>query len=577
MEVVSSSARKNKRLVNATITVLITVVLFFVSVQMILHRFGVECENKYSVDRCYIVTNYTDGITRFSVNNRFEPINTGDEAWISFTVPQGIYTIFPNPVLRFNYYNCAIKIFDEKDNLIYSDGWVDVGKSVPEKFIGNATCVLPLFTKAYNLSGQCIKIYMYSLADRSNSDFNAYIVRSVDSWKVPIDGHQGLFVMLMAVVVISALLALYGIVKSLFNMTIDIGVSVFLMVFSFSMWSMGSQNMVGVLIQNLDMCAKVEYYALYTLSIAIALFGFTFFKSGIFHIIWGWVLLGVSVFFLTVCAIHVFSDTLSVQSFMVFLLVIIIAEVIFLAIGTNIDKKIRGEISTVIIRCGVLIMLLMASLEIGRYFLMFLPDAEAVAKSQLGAYAALVLTGIMMTYYIILTLEAQTSIVERQQLEEIAYKDTLTGIPNRSYFNREMDVMSNNEQKEYTMFFMDLNNLKKANDEYGHDMGDKLIKSAAACMTKAFAEKGVYCRWGGDEFIAFVPGSADNGDECLRVLKDSIESLNQSGDFPFSVSAAIGEVRSDPSDPIDPNSAIREADVRMYETKKKMKASINAV
>ena len=96
-------------------------------------------------------------------------------------------------------------------------------------------------------------------------------------------------------------------------------------------------------------------------------------------------------------------------------------------------------------------------------------------------------------------------------------------------------------------------------------------------MTKAFAEKGVYCRWGGDEFIAFVPGSADNGDECLRVLKDSIESLNQSGDFPFSVSAAIGEVRSDPSDPIDPNSAIRVADVRMYETKKKMKASINAV
>ena len=177
-----------------------------------------------------------------------------------------------------------------------------------------------------------------------------------------------------------------------------------------------------------------------------------------------------------------------------------------------------------------------------------------------------------MTYYIILILEAQTTIVERQKLEEIAYTDTLTGIPNRTFFNRRIDEMSGNEQKEYTMIFMDLNNLKKTNDEFGHEMGDKLIKAAAGCMTAAFEGKGIYCRWGGDEFVAFVPGSEETGKDCVNILKKSLEDINQAKEFIFDISAAIGEVRSDNKNPIDPNSAIREADVRMYEIKKQMKA-----
>ena len=181
-----------------------------------------------------------------------------------------------------------------------------------------------------------------------------------------------------------------------------------------------------------------------------------------------------------------------------------------------------------------------------------------------------------MTYYIILILEAQTTIVERQKLEEIAYTDTLTGIPNRSYFNRRLDEMSSSAQKDYTMIFMDLNNLKKTNDEYGHGMGDKLIKAAAGCMTKAFEGKGIYCRWGGDEFVAFVPGSEETGAGCVKVLRESLDDINRTKEFVFDISAAIGEVRSDENDPIDPNSAIREADVRMYEIKKQRKMARSA-
>ena len=222
-----------------------------------------------------------------------------------------------------------------------------------------------------------------------------------------------------------------------------------------------------------------------------------------------------------------------------------------------------------------MVMAILALLEIGKYFLAFFPGMEVFSQIQTGAYSAVILTAVMLTYYVILTLEAQTTIVERQQLEEIAYTDTLTGIPNRSLFNMQLDELDGDERKEYTMFFMDLNGLKKANDEYGHSMGDKLIKATAGCMTRAFESKGFSCRWGGDEFVAYVPGSVKTAQDCVRVFEQSIEELNTGKEFPFKVTTAIGEVRSDPSDPIDPNRAIREADMRMYETKKRMKAAFS--
>jgi len=573
MEIVRLSTRSNKRLTKATITVLITVVIFFAAAMVLLHFFGVSCDGKYKIDRCYIISKYSTGITRYSVNNRFETLNEGDTASITFEVPQGIYTIFPNPVLRIDYYNCAIKVYDEHNKMIYSDGWKDVAREVPESFIGNSTCTIPIFTKSYNLSGQTVKIYLQSTIDRSTSQFDAYIVRSNDAWKVPIDGYQALFVLLTAFIVVSCLLALYSIMKSIMNKTLDMGVSIFLTVFSFAIWSMGSQRMIGVIIQDIDICARVEYFALYVLSVSIALFGFSFFKNRALRKAWGIILGLVSAFFVTVCLIQMITYTITVQRFMVPLMIIMIAEVIFIAVGANVDREIRGAVSTVIMRCGVLVMAIVALLEIGRYLLLYIPEASSITKYHTGSYAAVVLTGIMMTYYIILTLEAQTSIIERQQLEEIAYKDTLTGIPNRSFFNRQMDEMTDSEQKEYTMFFMDLNDLKKANDEYGHSMGDRLIIAAAECMTRAFGSRGIYCRWGGDEFVAFVPGPEKTGKECVEIFKDSIEELNKKEEFPFTVTAAIGEVRSDISDPIDPNSAIREADMRMYATKKTMKAS----
>ena len=572
MELVSASARNTRRLIKATITVLVTVVVFFFAANALMGYFGVKCHGKYKIDRCYVVSHYTSGITRYSSNSRFETLNKGDDATISFTIPQGIYAIFPDPVLRFDYYNCAVKVYDEGGKLIFADGWKDPAYTVSESFTGNCTCSIPLFTNSYNLSGQRVKVCMYSIANNSVSKFEGYIVRSLDSWKVPIDGKQSMFVLLTAIVVISGLLALYSIMKSIANRELDMGISIFLTVFFFTMWSLGSQRMIGVLIQDEDVCAKIEYYSLYALSVSVAIFGLSFFRHGLFRKIWAVILAVSSLSFIAVCVVQMRSTSVSIQNFMVPLALFIFAEVAFFAVGANIDKYKNKAVSTVIIRCGVLIMAILVLLEIGRYIMVYMSGMTALSDLASGAYAAMILTAIMMTYYIILILEAQTTIVERQKLEEIAYTDTLTGIPNRSYFNRRLDEMSSSAQKDYTMIFMDLNNLKKTNDEYGHGMGDKLIKAAAGCMTKAFEGKGIYCRWGGDEFVAFVPGSEETGAGCVKVLRESLDDINRTKEFVFDISAAIGEVRSDENDPIDPNSAIREADVRMYEIKKQMKA-----
>ena len=84
-------------------------------------------------------------------------------------------------------------------------------------------------------------------------------------------------------------------------------------------------------------------------------------------------------------------------------------------------------------------------------------------------------------------------------------------------------------------------------------------------------------RWGGDEFAALIPGSKQLGEDCVKAFDSCVERLNEMGDFPFPVTVAHGEIHSSSRNYVNPNLAIREADYKMYETKKKMKAEATAI
>lgn len=100
---------------------------------------------------------------------------------------------------------------------------------------------------------------------------------------------------------------------------------------------------------------------------------------------------------------------------------------------------------------------------------------------------------------------------ELRQQEELkianraAEHDELTGLYNRYGFNKKLDELYKKpESKPVAVIMMDLDYFKKVNDVYGHSAGDLVLKNVASKLVYVFVNQSLYCRWGGEEFNAFV-------------------------------------------------------------------------
>lgn len=137
-----------------------------------------------------------------------------------------------------------------------------------------------------------------------------------------------------------------------------------------------------------------------------------------------------------------------------------------------------------------------------------------------------------------------------------------------------IDFLNELDPKEdYAIVFFDVNDLKKANDAYGHETGDLLIKNVAHLLEKAFNEKdGFVGRYGGDEFVAgFFSNSKKSAEQAVREFYNSIQKFNEKKILPFEVNVAYGIFNNDPIFPVPQDEGIKKADDYMYKMKKEMK------
>lgn len=126
---------------------------------------------------------------------------------------------------------------------------------------------------------------------------------------------------------------------------------------------------------------------------------------------------------------------------------------------------------------------------------------------------------------------------EMHQLEQMADHDALTGLLNHAAAKRRISkLLAVAGDKKYALLFFDLDNLKKANDVYGHLFGNKLIKTVADRMKNNTRSSDVCARMGGDEFIIFM----EYKDMLEMQVKRIFECLTQPlDDFEVSVSMGI--------------------------------------
>jgi diguanylate cyclase (GGDEF)-like protein len=123
-------------------------------------------------------------------------------------------------------------------------------------------------------------------------------------------------------------------------------------------------------------------------------------------------------------------------------------------------------------------------------------------------------------------LVALQDVTERKKAEAylryLGTHDVMTGLYNRAFFEETLQKLEPNCQVPISFIIVDLNELKTANDVFGHHTGDKLIRRAAEVLKASTEEEYTVARIGGDEFIIIMPGADE---EIASIVMERVRSL----------------------------------------------------
>ncbi len=172
----------------------------------------------------------------------------------------------------------------------------------------------------------------------------------------------------------------------------------------------------------------------------------------------------------------------------------------------------------------------------------------------------------------------------QERINYISLHDYLTGLPNRRNYKDFMLKLIHEEKHEthYSLlFYMDLNHFKQINDTFGHSVGDKLLIEVSHRLKSLNISPSQISRLGGDEFVLVVPfvslnkvDAKNKGLEIAYQIKELFRPVFSIEGIALYMTSSIGIVIVEPK-VLDINTIIRQADMAMYQTKRKGRDNIS--
>lgn len=164
---------------------------------------------------------------------------------------------------------------------------------------------------------------------------------------------------------------------------------------------------------------------------------------------------------------------------------------------------------------------------------------------------------------------------ELEQVKEESKMDALTGISNRRAFDAELEhsiLLSRENNKPFCLMLLDIDHFKAFNDNYGHLIGDKVLRYIAASLKRNIKGNDFVARFGGEEFVIILPGTAINGAmtvaEQVRQAISCGSLTDKATDTTYGkVTLSIGVAEFRASDL--PNELIGRADKALYQAKER--------
>lgn len=163
----------------------------------------------------------------------------------------------------------------------------------------------------------------------------------------------------------------------------------------------------------------------------------------------------------------------------------------------------------------------------------------------------------------------------KQKLEELSFKDSLTGIANRRMFDTILDIEwthAKRNRQPLSLIVLDIDYFKQYNDHYGHIKGDECLKQVAAILSEAATRfKDFFARYGGEEFVFILPETDDKSarrvaERCLQLIVDAQISHEYSAVSSF-LTISMGVATVIPDRDIEPIEFIERADRLLYKAK----------
>ncbi len=161
----------------------------------------------------------------------------------------------------------------------------------------------------------------------------------------------------------------------------------------------------------------------------------------------------------------------------------------------------------------------------------------------------------------------------REQMERMAFYDTLTDLANRRLFGDRLEQAISHavrSEKYAALLYLDLDQFKRVNDTLGHEAGDELLREVAKRLTHCVRAEDTVARPGGDEFTILlydISSPADAGTVAEKILERLRAPITISGHH-LVVTTSIG-ITIIPSDSVEPNILTKNADLAMYRAKER--------
>jgi diguanylate cyclase (GGDEF)-like protein len=170
-----------------------------------------------------------------------------------------------------------------------------------------------------------------------------------------------------------------------------------------------------------------------------------------------------------------------------------------------------------------------------------------------------------------LELANQELIEQQKEIYNLAYFDSVTSLPNRTYFIKTLNHMFEDMKQQEVLFgvlILDIDRFKHINDTLGHNVGDYILKLLGTRISKILREEDIIARVGGDEYYILINNVKDI-DQIIETSKLILEDFKKPyyiRDYELYLTTSIG-ISVYPEDGLSPSSLIKNADLALYKAK----------